>query len=152
MEDDYDVVVHSADLCLAGVESYELPDGTDSWWDDVDAVDTLQCFIKEAPAYLVFLSGYRWNGSSGYVLTRDITGIIHRGYDCTICPRIASSGGKTLVCTENSHDVPMGSTTICVALTAAEYQMLQNSDFEAVERFALRHREQAELQAERRAA
>ena len=30
MEEGYNVVVHSTDLCLAGIESYELPDGTDS--------------------------------------------------------------------------------------------------------------------------
>ncbi len=150
-DDDSDISLHSTDLCSMGIESYDLPDG-ESEWDKDDEIETLRTFIKQAPGYLVFLSGYRWNGSSGYRLARDITSIIRRDYDVTINPRSATPGGKTLVCTEYSHDVPMGSTTVCVALTEAEYWMLKFADFETVERFATKHREQAERQAERSAA
>lgn len=133
-EDDI-IAVSAASLYETGVERYDLPMCND-YWEDEELEETLKGMIKETGYYLIFLSGNRWNGSSEYCLTRDIHRIVYRGYDITLYPEMVSAGGKTLICREFSHDVPMGSRTICVALTKTEYEKLLQADFKEVECFA----------------
>ncbi len=137
------VAITAWQLCDADVESYELPDAN-CWWENDEAAETLSCFIKEAPHYLVFACNCRWDGTSGYKFVHDVGGLISRGYDVSIYPRTGSAGGKVLICTESSHDVPTGATTIMIALTENEYERLSGSCFMAVRDFAIRHLHQTE--------
>ena len=106
-----------------------------SWYDQEQADEMLAVLVKPANHYLVFASGCRWNGASGYKFADSIRECISRGYDATIEPESVSPGGKTLVCRESSHDVPIGSTTYIVALTNREYERLRNTEFDAVYQF-----------------
>ena len=109
-------------------------------WDDYLADDVMSEYIKDADKYLVFASSCRWNGASGYKFANNYGDIISRSYDFSLVPLSRSKGKKTLVCRESSHDVPMGSTTIIVALTDKEYERLSNSSFSDVEQFAWQKR------------
>lgn len=105
-------------------------------WDDYLADDIMSEYIKDADKYLVFARGCRWNGASGYKFASTTNDILSRSYDFSLVPTARSKGKKVLVCRESSHDVPMGSTTIIVALTEKEYEELEESDFEEVQKFA----------------
>ena len=116
---------------------YDEEDNIDyDFWDDYLFDETMTEYLKRANRYLVFAIGVRWNGASGYKFADDYSGAIFRSYDNSMYPVKCSKGKKTLVCKEYSHDVPMGSTTIIVALTDKEYDKLNNSDFGTVESFA----------------
>ena len=125
-------------------EDYDLVESGALYDDDgnyVDFDEDIVCeniaeYLKKANKYLVFASGCRWNGASGYKFADDYFGTISRSYDVSIYPESYSKGKKTLVCREYSHDVPMGSTTIIVALTDKEYERLSHSSFSDVEQFA----------------
>ena len=126
-------------------EDYDLVESGALYDDDGNSVDfdeNIVCeniaeYLKKANKYLVFACGCRWNGASGYKFAHDYFGTVSRSYDVSIYPKAYSKGKKTLVCREYSHDVPMGATTIIVALTDKEYERLNNSSFSAVEQFAM---------------
>lgn len=105
-------------------------------WDEYLADSIMSEYIKDADKYLVFARGCRWNGASGYKFADTTNDILSRSYDFSLVPIARSKGKKVLVCRESSHDVPMGSTTIIVALTEREFSELQISSFERVEEFA----------------
>ena len=131
------------DVSVANIEHYNIPfeaiDYSFGYWEDEEARYWLEDLIKEADHYLVFASGCRWDGASGYKICDDVLDTIARDYDVVIYPRTATRGGKCLVCHEASHDVPMGSTTTIVALTENEYERLKDAEFEAVARFVEKH-------------
>ena len=126
-------------LGLDEVESLDIPyeaiDQSDVEYDEEAADDTLASLVKPAPAYLVFAQGCRWNGASGYKVCDRLLDTIQRNYDVTILPVAVSKGGKILQCRESSHDVPMGSITYIIALTAAERMALENYEFSDVSAF-----------------
>ena len=106
-------------------------------WDDSLFEETMKEFLKESKHYLVFAYNCRWNGASGYKFATDYTDCVYRSYDTTLIPVNRSRGKKVLVCTEYSHDVPLGATTLIVALTDKEYDLLRNRvGFNDVEDFA----------------
>ena len=121
------------------VERFDIPYDNalweSSWYDQEQADEMLAVLVRPANHYLVFASGCRWHGASGYKFADSIRECISRGYDATIEPESVSPGGKTLVCRESSHDVPIGSTTYIVALTNREYERLRNTEFDAVYQF-----------------
>ena len=121
------------------VEDYGIPDEAvywdDSIYDEEDAEFYLRMLIKEAPKYLVFASGCRWNGASGYKVCDDLADIVRRDYEVTIHSVAASKGGKVLKCLESSHDVPTGAVTYIVALTNNESEAIENMDFDMVRAF-----------------
>lgn len=104
--------------------------------DDEYRDEILHQMIKPANHYLVFASGCRWNGASGYSFKETPADCLYRSYDATIRPHAVSKGGKTLVCIESSHDVPMGSHTYIIALTDDEYRRLEDAEFSTVRKFA----------------
>ena len=116
-------------------------------WDALDPYDYIQLesekssvmkhLIKEAPYYLVMAHNCRWNGASGYTIVDDILSTLMRDYDVSIYPVNVSKGGKCLVCSEHSHDVPTGAKTSIIALTKSEYDILSHwdTDLITVERF-----------------
>lgn len=117
----------------AGIETY---DAESAEYDDEQANDILSQFIRPSSHYLVYAAGCRWNGADGYKLVHDMAGLVRRSYDATISPVAASKNGKVLICRESSHDVPMGSTTIMVALTDREYDRFKEADFASVRKWA----------------
>ena len=100
--------------------------------------EVLSELIKDGEAYLVYASGVRWNGADGYKVVEDIEDAFYRGYDASIRVDAGSAGGKILRCIESSHDVPMGSYTYIVALTADEEYDIENMSFDAVRHFVER--------------
>lgn len=121
------------------LDSNASPDFANADYDELYADTFFSELIKPADHYLVFAHGCRWDGASGYYLAESIKDAIRRSYDAAIYPQEISKGGKTLVCREYSHDVPMGSKTVIIALTDREYANLENSSYEQVEAFANRH-------------
>lgn len=95
----------------------------------------LESYLNSHPHYLVFASGCRWNGSSGYMFCEDIKNTVYRNYDITLT--IEEQGESCIKCRESSHDVPMGSTTIIVGLTEDEYERLEDAEFDEIEDFVM---------------
>ena len=131
-------------VMLQDIEKLDIPYDNilwnTSWYDEDTFNDLTHNLIKEAGHYLVFASGCRWNGASGYRFNDSLKECLSRPYECSITPLAVSAGGKTLVCRESSHDVPMGSLTYIIALTEAEYDRLSNtSDFRTIRKFAEIH-------------
>ena len=102
--------------------------------EEIDMV--LKELIKEADHYLVMAHNCRWNGVSGYKIVGSRKETVYRNDDVCICPQRASKGGKTLICRESSHDVPMGARTSIIALTNKEYAILENAEWDTVAKFA----------------
>lgn len=130
------IMLNGGDIEELDSESYEAVD-----WDDLESEiwcnpDYADNFIKKAPAYLVWASGCRWDGASGYKFATDFEKAVHRDYENTQYIERQSKGRKVLYVSEHSHDVPMGGSTKYIALTDREYQWLQDADWEAVESFA----------------
>ena len=121
------------------VEGYDIPyeavDWGDSIYDEKDAEYYLRMLIKDAPKYLVFASGCRWNGASGYKICENVADTVRRKYEVAIHSVAASKGGKVLKCIESSHDVPTGAVTYIVALNKQESEAIENMDFDMVRAF-----------------
>lgn len=115
---------------------YSAVDGYAGYFDEDGFGSTLESVIKRGESYLVFAVGCRWNGASGYKIADSLEDAFSRDYDATIMLSDVSRGGKTMVCRESSHDVPMGSTTYVISLTTREAARLENADFSMVEKFA----------------
>ena len=130
-------IKENIDLAECGFYADENGEVMYDEWDEYLAESVMSEYLKDSYGYLVFARGCRWNGASGYKLVKDYDGVISRSYDFSLVPISRSRGKKVLVCRESSHDVPMGSTTIIVALTEKEYERLSNSSFSAVEQFAM---------------
>lgn len=132
-----DGLLSLADAEKHSLESYLEKDAL-PFFDEYAVVDTMADIIRDAKHYLVMAHGCRWDGASGYKIANSAWDALSRSYDVTIIPHSVSRGGKTLCCTEYSHDVPMGGRTTIIALTDREYEFLNHWDtsFEAVERFA----------------
>jgi hypothetical protein len=96
--------------------------------------------IKDAPHYLVMAHNCRWNGASGYKIVDSVEDTLKRDYEVSIYPVRATKGGKCLVCSESSHDVPTGAVTSIIALTEREYAFLNhwNTGWDEVAGFAAR--------------
>ena len=129
-------------ISLADAEKHSLDDFIEAdalpFFNKYAVEDALEELVKEAKHYLVMAHNCRWNGASGYTIVDSVWGTLSRDCEVTIVPHSVSKGGKTLCCTEYSHDVPMGGKTSIIALTDREYEFLNHWDtsFEAVERFA----------------
>lgn len=115
------------------LEDYIIWESAD--FDDLECQDLLESWVGRHHHYLVFASGCRWNGASGYTICDNVLDTIRRNYDVTICYR-KHSEGRALICDESSHDVPTGSTTVIVGLTDDEYEKLEDAEFSEVEAFA----------------
>ena len=115
------------------LEDYIIWESAD--FDDLECQDLLESWVGRHHHYLVFASGCRWNGASGYTFCDNVLDTIRRNYDVTICYR-KHIEGRALICDESSHDVPTGSTTVIVGLTDDEYEKLEDAEFSEVEAFA----------------
>ena len=109
-------------------------------WDSGEFIEEelewlLESYLNSHPHYLVFASGCRWNGASGYTFCENITDTVKRRYEISLV--LEEQGESSIKCIESSHDVPTGSTTIIVGLTEEEYERLEDADFSEVEKFAM---------------
>jgi len=136
-EKEEDVWTDVVGLADDGYEPYDdnIEEGSFGWEEDT-AENVMSCFLAEAEHYLVFARGCRWNGASRYKFARDYNEVIERGYEFSLYPISHTEDYSVLVCKEHSHDVPMGSTTIIVALTDDDFEKLSGSSFESVQKFA----------------
>ena len=118
------------DCCEEDDEIEVLGEDIQNWKLDIpsEAVDwnfpitdrkeaVLSSLLRTAPGYLVMAYGCRWDGSSGYTIAATREECFLRDYDTQIVLCKVSRGKKVLICRESSHDVPMGSSTIIVALS-----------------------------------
>lgn len=127
------------DLCCQCSKAWDSVDWASGELDEEYQEDVLHSLIRPADWYLVYASGVTWDGRSGYRFEKAISHALYRSYDATITADAVSRNGKTLRCRESSHDVPMGSFTWIIALTDRENDLLQNSSFEQIRRFVMRH-------------
>lgn len=101
--------------------------------------DYINGFLKKANNYLVYASGCRWDGASGFKFAKSVVEALARDYDVTFYVVDISPKGKILTLSESSHDVPMGSITHVIALTDREYyDLAEYEDFDKVKRFVKR--------------
>lgn len=120
------------------VEENDLWDCAEYWgFDGGERAFALEDLLKNAGHYLVFLRGCRWTGASGYKIFDSIEEVLDRGYEVSVYPKAISKGGKTLICTESSHDVPRGHDAVIIALSDKEYEYLEHWDrsWEDIETF-----------------
>ena len=108
------------------------PRTIESLWDNYEAKHIYAKVLKDAPAYLVFAYGCRWNGTDGYKIAKDKKDSFARDYDTSIYPIAVSRRKKTLICSESSHDVPLGSETVIIALTEKEKQIIERAGWKAI--------------------
>jgi hypothetical protein len=94
--------------------------------------------IKPYDHYLVCAYHCRWDGVSGYKITDSLEDALYRDYDYHQYFIGGSRGGKTILLSESSHDVPMGHSVVVIGLTDKEYEKLSywDVDFETVIKFA----------------
>lgn len=127
----------TAYISACDIEYFDVPyDAVDTdfvWEDDDEALYVWNELINEAGYYLVCLKHCTWDKRNAAFITDDVFKTVSRDYDVIIRPYMQSPDRKVLVCTESSHDVPMGHLTYIVALTDEEYEMLKEGDLNAVE-------------------
>lgn len=119
------------------IEFHDIPVDAVDWdsceFDEYGLEDIMEGYVGKYPHYLVFASGCRWNGSSGYKLCDNILQTVYRDYDISL--EFVDKGKRKAAFIESSHDVPTGSTTYIVGLTNREYNKLVDAEFEEVESF-----------------
>ena len=119
------------------IDYYGIPSDAidyDSQEFDEDQLESiLEDLVGKFPHYLVFAGGCKWNGSSGYKFCDHIVDTVYRDYDIEIVAK--EQGKNALLCSESSHDVPMGAPTYIVGLTEKEYDKLSEASFDEIEAF-----------------
>lgn len=103
-------------------------------FDKISLEDILESYIGKHPYYLVFASGCRWNGASGYKITSNIIDTVLRDYEISLY-YISHIEDRALICKESSHDVPMGSETFIIGISEDEYEKLEDFEFDEIEEF-----------------
>ena len=126
-------------MTLHDIDRYGI-DSDAVHWDTADFNEDelewlLESYLNSHPYYLVFASGCRWDGASGYKFCDDIKDTVYRDYDTSIS--IEDHGPDCIKCRESSHDVPMGSTTIIIGLDSDDYEKLESADFDTIKEFAM---------------
>lgn len=132
---DVDKLVELGEIDYCDV-SYDYMD-----WDDVAYYEFIHELVKKANNYLVYLPHSTWRGSSGCGIVNSLEDAFYRGYECSQCVKGVTKGNKAVLLREAHHDVPTGHDAVIIALTDKEYSMLSNSDFETMEKFALKYLE-----------
>ena len=133
-----DADTHYFDVLGTDLDDFptEVIDYSSAEFDNYELEDLLNSYLGNHPHYLVFASGCRWNGASGYKFCENITDTVARNYDVTLDLQ-ESVSDRAIKCRESSHDVPMGSTTIIVGISEDEYDDLSEKEFKDVEDFAM---------------
>jgi hypothetical protein len=141
MEEEYGSLENETflSICMCDIDKFNI-DYNAVNWDSGEFMEEelewlLESYLNEHPYYLVFASGCRWNGASGYKICTNINDTVYRDYEVTLT--LEEQGKDCIKCRESSHDVPMGSTTIIIGLTNEEYEKLEDASFEEVEKFAM---------------
>ena len=111
-------------FCITDLEDYEY---------------IIEDLIKDAEHYLVYLPNSTWRGSSGCGIVNNKMDAFCRNYDFMQEVLAISKGNKAVLLKEYHHDVPMGHHSLVIALTDAEYRKLENTDFNTMEKFALKY-------------
>lgn len=119
--------------------NYEWCMGSD--FDEYEYRDFISQLIKPYDHYLVCAYHCRWDGASGYKIADSIEDALYRDYDYHQYYEGGSRGGKTILLSESSHDVPMGHRVMVIGLTDKEYEKLSywNVNFKTVFDFAERN-------------
>lgn len=140
--DDPDLIVSQADL-------EQLPGYFDelryeyAYFDDDGYVLLLDDYLKDAEQYLICVGQARWDGAAGYKIVSDKKDILRREYDTDQFHTKSTHRRKAMTWTEASHDVPMGSSAVAIALTKNEAKRIQNAldaeNFKAVNAFVSKY-------------
>ena len=112
-----------------------------SFRDEYMYKDFISELIKPYNHYLVCAYHCRWDGASGYKIADSLEDALSRDYDYHQYFMGGSRGGKTILLSESSHDVPMGHRVVIIGLTNKEYEKLSywDVDFKTVFDFAERN-------------
>lgn len=96
--------------------------------------DIMEEYLGIHPAYLLFGSGMRYNGSSGYKVVNSLVETCERNYDISLYLK-EDLGNDTIICLESSHDSPTGHEMIMIGLNDEEVEAFEEYDFDEVEEF-----------------
>lgn len=139
IDDGYDI---DDDMTVVNVqeETYlklekEYPDAMFNW--DADDFEFI-CNAVLKPSnygYIAFNTGIDWRGRSGYRISDTVKNVLARDYDVTQTICCATKGGKALLITESSHDVPMGAYEYIIALNKTEKELSDNGNFKFTEKY-----------------
>lgn len=143
-EDEYvDIYLDDVDYYCEDNTNYEYCIGSD--FDELMFKDYINSIIKSYNHYLVCAYHSNWLGQTGYKIADEIEDCFSRSYDCSQYVSGSSKGGKSLLITEYSHDVPMGHSTVIIGLTDKEFEKIDYEDrwgdFENIINFADRKSE-----------
>lgn len=122
------------------IEELHIPEEAVRWesgeFHEDMCCDMLWNWCGQWSHYLVFASGVRWNGASGYKICDDIGKVLDRSYDCDFY-FVKADNAKCLSMIEGSHDSPMGAPCTVIGLTSEEYEYLNNDErtFDDIEKF-----------------
>lgn len=115
-------------------EVYDAIDFNMTDFDEDYLEDILLNTLGNWPHYLVFASGVKWNGVSGYGIFEDIKRTVYRDYDVSLYLE-EEIKDRAMKCLESSHDRPTGSTTYIIGISNDEYEDLEEMDFNEIEQF-----------------
>lgn len=141
--DEYCSTITRADADIL-LDNNEIDFSDMEYCDDYDELgykEFLKEIVKKANNYLVYLPHSTWRGSTGCGIVNSLEDAFYRGYECSQYVKGVTKGNKAVLLREAHHDVPMGHDAVIIALTDKEYSMLSNSNFETMEKFALKYLE-----------
>lgn len=120
------------------IDAFDVPSDAIDWESYELDEDLLYGILVELlgnhPYYLVFASGCKWNGASGYKFYDDILKTCERSYEISLT--LEEEGKDAIKCMESSHDVPTGSPTYIIGLSYDDYERLNEAEFDEIRDFA----------------
>lgn len=126
-EDEYvDIYLNDLGNYCIDTTNYQYCMGSD--FDEWLFKDYIKSLIKDYNHYLVCAYHSNWLGQTGYKIADEIEDCFYRGYACSQYVSGSSKGGKSLLITEYSHDVPMGHSTVIIGLTDKEFEKIDYED------------------------
>ena len=133
------VWVYDIDEYLDDPYNYEYCMG--GYRDEYMYKDFISELIKPYNHYLVCAYHCTWDGANGYKITDSLEDALSRDYNYHQYFIGGSRGGKTILLSESSHDVPMGHSVMIIGLTNKEYEKLSywDVDFKTIFDFAERN-------------
>lgn len=111
-------------------------DDFETKWDFDEFDNIINDIIKPSEhGYLVVNTCANWRGSTGYRISDSVAKALERDYPVTQTIIGASKGGKVLLLSEASHDVPMGALEYVIALNKYERSLADREDFRFADQF-----------------
>lgn len=124
-------------ISLSDINKLNIPEEAINYdsveFDEYELESLLIDYIGKHPAYLVFASGCKWNGVSGYKICDDIKNTVIRNYDISLI--LINQFKNGIECMEYSHDVPTGSPTYILGISNEDREKIEDMEFNDIENY-----------------